>query len=98
MENIDVLKNMCLMGIIPLVVGLTSKHHHILTRLYSGHFIHKVINTTDTLPTFIACGGFQSLGEMLVVDGDADSSVELIQLSVDCIASILRIHGQVSYV
>lgn len=89
------LKNMCLMGIIPLVGTLTSKHHNILTRLYSAHFIHKVINTPETLPTFISCGGFQYLGDMLVVDGDAESSVELIQLSVDCMTSILRIHGQV---
>lgn len=80
-----------------MINSLISKQYSLLTRLYAGHFLQKVVTNNDTLQMLVACRGLSALSELLT-DSEFEKNIELVYLSVDCISNVLKLSSHVSFI
>ena len=90
-ESQEILVNLCIMGIIPVVMLSGSSGQPILTRLYSAYFVQRVISSNETFQMFLACRGLSVLVEFM--EPDFIKHKELVIIAVDCVSSIFKQQG-----
>ena len=91
-ESNEILVNLCVMGIIPVIMECGSAGHTLLTRLYAAYFVQRVISTAETLQMFVACRGLSVLVNFL--ESDYKSYKDIVHIAIDCISSIFKIQNQ----
>jgi hypothetical protein len=93
-EDKEILMNLCIMGIIPVIMEKATTENPFLTRLYCAYFVQRVLSTNaETLQMFFASRGVSLLVGFL--EPDYEKNMQLIHISIDCISSIFKLQGQV---
>jgi len=90
-ESQEILVNLCIMGIIPVVMECGASGQPVLTRLYSAYFVQRVISSNETFQMFLACRGLSVLVDLL--EPDYIKHKELVIIAIDCVSSIFKQSG-----
>eukprot|EP00735_Rhodelphis_limneticus_P013963 TRINITY_DN7931_c0_g1::TRINITY_DN7931_c0_g1_i1::g.15623::m.15623 TRINITY_DN7931_c0_g1::TRINITY_DN7931_c0_g1_i1::g.15623 ORF type:complete len:1244 (+),score=360.81,sp/Q8T2I8/SEPA_DICDI/43.59/3e-144,sp/Q8T2I8/SEPA_DICDI/59.02/3e-107,Pkinase/PF00069.20/5.7e-71,Pkinase_Tyr/PF07714.12/5.6e-49,Kinase-like/PF14531.1/0.0032,Arm/PF00514.18/1.4e+03,Arm/PF00514.18/1.5e+02,Arm/PF00514.18/1.2e+04,Arm/PF00514.18/3.4,Arm/PF00514.18/7.6e+03,Ric8/PF10165.4/40,Ric8/PF10165.4/0.088,BUD22/PF09073.5/0.043,DUF3385/P len=91
-ENREFQENLCLVGIIPIIMTFTERDHPKPTRLQAARFIKQMCCTsTLTLQMFIACRGLPVLVNLL--ERDYVQHRDLVWTAIDCIIRVFKLQS-----
>ncbi|PWN40644.1 hypothetical protein IE81DRAFT_335186 [Ceraceosorus guamensis] len=86
-------ETLCLIGAIPVVMGMTSKRFAHEIRLEAAHFIYSMCSASSlTLQFVLSCRGLKTLVD-LIEDYSDQSQKELVWLGIGCINSVLELQA-----
>lgn len=89
-SSIEVQENLCLVGGIPIIMGLASKRYPWPVRLEAAYFIKQMCHTSLlTLQMFISCRGLKVLVDFM--EEDYRQNKELIFIAINGISSVFEL-------